>query len=370
MPLPRLETLHLLKPEDLPPSRDGLRVIGAFNPAAIAAPTPQHPGRVALLVRVAEQPSAQRAGFHASPRYTPDGGITTDWFAHDAVCTADPRLLVLKDSGFQRLRFTSHLRVCFASDGRAVDSLGPIIEPTHPFDPLGSFGYEDPRLTRLDDAHFFTVVGASEHGVVTELMRTTDFLSFERLGTVFCCENKDVTLFPRRINGAYAAIHRPTGDFGTTPPEMWLATSPDLKHWGDHRPLYGTMRDGFGNDTAVGWDQGRVGGGVPPIETPRGWLVIYHASCKPKAGEKIGVYAAGALLLDRNNPAQVLAATKEPFMVPVEPFECAGFVNAVVFPTGCAVRGDELWLYYGAADSHVGMVRYRFDALLGALAPV
>ena len=363
MTLPRLETIHLLRPDELPPSRDGFKVIGVFNPAAIAAPTPSQPDRVALLVRVAETPIEEREGFLPSPRYTEDGAIVVDWFPREAVETHDPRLMVFKDTGFKRLTFTSHLRVCFASEGRTVDEIGPVVEPTSPFDPLASFGYEDPRLTFLDGAFYATVVGASEHGVVTQLLRTKDFTSFERLGTVFCRENKDVVLFPEKIGGEYLAIHRPTGRFEVTHPEMWLASSPDLAHWGKHRPLYGSTGGGDGSS----WDDGRVGGGVPPIETPRGWLKIYHASCKPKPGEPIGVYAAGALLLDRDNPLHVIAATREPFMVPEAGFERSGFVNAVVFPTGYTLRERELWLYYGAADTHVGLVRYELEALLNRL---
>ncbi len=385
--IPRQRTIHLISPADLPPSRDGFEVIGTFNPAAVAFPSPEHPDRVALLVRVAERPLERRPGFHASPYYTADGDLALDFIPDDAVSTADPRMLVFHDTGFKRLTFTSHLRVCFTHTGEKLDVIGPCLEPPHrqndrlhradrdagssDFDPLTSFGYEDPRITQIGDDFIITVVGASPHGVVTQLLRTTDFERFDTLGTAFCRENKDVVLFPRRFAGQYAAIHRPTGRFEVQPAEMWLAFSPDLRYWGDHAPLYGmdyvSLDQNKTFDASSRWDNGRIGGGVPPIATDAGWLVIYHASCRPTPGEPIGVYAAGALLLDLEHPSRVLAALPEPFMTPDEDFERAGFVKAVVFPTGYALRGDALDLYYGAADTHVGVARYALSELLHAL---
>ncbi len=370
--LERLSTVHLCSPAGLPPSREGFEVVGVFNPAAVASPTKEHPHRLALLVRVAERPAERRPGFHACPRYAPDGEIATDWIDAARVDSLDPRQVVFKDTGFKRLTFTSHLRVAFSHTGERLDELGGVLEPFDPasgsFNPLAGFGYEDPRLTVVDGGWLVTAVGASEHGVVTDIFRTDPQLaSFERIGTAFCRENKDVVLFPETIAGRYVAIHRPTGGFQVKPAEMWLASSPDLVHWGGHRPLYGSA--GPGRSTKPRWDDGRVGGGVPPIRTDAGWLVVYHASCRPKPGEPIGVYAAGALLLDHDDPAVIKAATPEPFMVPEHGFETAGFVNAVVFPTGYALHDGVLSLVYGAADTHVGVVRYRLRDVLAQLAP-
>lgn len=374
--IPRQHTTHLIRPADLPPSREGFEVIGTFNPAAIAAPTDEHPQRVALLVRVAERPTDTRAGFHAAPRYTPDGRIVSDFVPHDAVTTHDPRMLIFKDTGFKRLTFTSHLRVCFTNTGENLDRIGPKLEPihtddSHPFQSLATFGYEDPRITRIGNDYLITVVGASPHGVVTQLLRTTDFEHFEHLGTPFTRENKDIVLFPEKIAGQYAAIHRPTGRFEVQPAEMWLAFSPNLTHWGEHQPLYGSTAVNQATQSTSNlqprWDNGRIGGGVPPIRTEHGWLVIYHASCRPQPGEPIGIYAAGALLLDLNNPSNVLAALPEPFMTPTQDFERDGFVKAVVFPTGYALHDNQLDLYYGAADTHVGKATYLLNDLLNAL---
>ncbi|MEM7625786.1 MAG: glycosylase [Planctomycetota bacterium] len=360
----------MLTPTDLPPSRDGFEVVGAFNPAAIQLDD----GSVVMLVRVAEQPTERRDGLIPSPRYTPDGDIAIDWINADTVDTNDPRLVVFSDTGFKRLTFINHLRVVrLADDGVTVNEIGPVLDfhADH-----ATFGLEDPRLTRINGTFYITAVGASFHGVCTVLLSTDDFKTVTDHGIVFCRENKDIVLFPEKIGGRYAAIHRPTGKFEVTNPEMWLAYSPDLKYWGEHAPLWGSGQTTRGDaatphkGVAGTWDDGRIGGGVPPIRTDRGWLKIYHASCKPGPDEPIGVYAAGALLLDLNDPSRVLAASPDAFMRPELDFEKQGFVKAVVFPTGHATRGQDLLLYYGAADTNVGVVRYRLADLLDSLRPI
>ncbi|MEO1236556.1 MAG: glycosylase [Planctomycetota bacterium] len=367
MTIERLDTRCLLTPADLPPSRDGFEVVGAFNPAAIQL----EDGTVAMLVRVAEQPTERREGFIASPRHTPDGDVELDWIDREHVHLHDPRLAIFKDTGFKRLTFLNHLRlVRLAADGVTIDGIGPVVgfHADH-----ATFGLEDPRLTRIGDRYYVTAVGASFHGVCTVLLSTDDFEHYQNHGIVFCRENKDIVLFPEKIDGRYAAIHRPTGKFEVTQPEMWLAYSPDLVHWGGHRPLWGSGdrgTDGVTAEASSVWDDGRVGGGVPPIRTDRGWLVVYHASCRPEPGEPIGVYAAGALLLDRDDPSRVLAASPDAFMRPEFDFEKQGFVKAVVFPTGYALQDDNLLLYYGAADTNVGVVRYRTTDLLDSLKPI
>lgn len=369
-PLARLETRCLIRPADLPASRDDFEVVGAFNPGAVQLDD----GSVVLLVRVAERPRATRDGWVASPRYSPEGEIVTDWIDEERVTRNDPRMVIFKDTGFKRLTFINHLRVVrLAADGVSIAALGPIVDFSADH---ATFGLEDPRITRLDGKFYITAASASPHGVCTVLLSTSDFHAFEDHGIIFCRENKDVVLFPEKIGGHYAAIHRPTGKFEVTQPEMWFAESPDLKYWGGHRPLWGSglasgsNLTGTGGGSSGGWDDGRVGGGVPPIRTQGGWLVIYHASCRPGPGEPIGVYAAGALLLDLEDPCRVLAASPDAFMRPEKDFEKLGFVKAVVFPTGYARLGDDLLLYYGAADTNVGVVRYRIDDLLESLTTI
>ena len=365
--LERLDTRRLITPADLPPSRDDFKVVGTFNPGAVQLDD----GSVVLLVRVAETPAEERDGMVASPRYTPEGELVVDWIDLSRVDHRDPRWVRFNDTGFQRLRFISHLRVVRLPDGVSVGDIGPAITGSND---LETFGLEDPRIVNLDGEFCITAVGVSWHGVNTVLLTTTDFETFDRRGVLFMRENKDVVLFPQRINGEVLAISRPTGNFQTMQPEMWLSSSPDLVHFGRHTPFWSTTppeeRLDSADQAATSWDDGRVGGGVPPIRTDRGWLVVYHASCRPGPGEPVGVYAAGALLLDPENPQRVIAKTPGPFMAPEADFEKTGYVNAVVFPTGHARQGDDLLLYYGAADADTGVVRYRLADLMDTLVEV
>ena len=165
---------------------------------------------------------------------------------------------------------------------------------------MEEFGVEDPRITPLDGRFYFTYVAVSRHGPATALASTADFRTFERHGVIFCPENKDVVLFPEQIGGAYAALHRPVCGTPFTRPEMWVARSPDLIHWGAHAPL--TVAGGE-------WQSGRVGAGPPPIRVPDGWLAIYHGNRHPTRPGEVGAYYGGAVLLDPDDPARVLRRT-------------------------------------------------------------
>lgn len=350
MAVPRLATRLLLRPEDVPPSRTDFEVVGVFNPGAVRAGA-----EVVVLVRVAERPREQRDGFTGLPRWDSTKGLTIDWVPDAELDVIDPRVVRRKADGLVRLTFISHLRV-IRCDGRAV---GEITNVTFgPRSELEEFGVEDPRITPLNGRYYFTYVAVSRHGPATALASTADFRTFERHGVIFCPENKDVVLFPERIGGTFAALHRPVCGTPFTRPEMWTARSPDLIHWGAHTPL------------AIGggaWQSGRVGAGPPPIRVPEGWLAIYHGNRHPTRPGEIGTYYGGVLLLDANDPTRVLKRTAEPFMVPEADFERAGFVPNVVFPTGVVADGEKLLVYYGAADAITAVAEFEVRALLAAM---
>jgi len=345
----------MLRPDDLTPSREGFKIIGAFNPGAIA-----FGDKVALLVRVVEQPVEQREGYEPSPYLNLDTGqVEADWLPHENLDMGDPRSYTMRDTGLLRLRFISHLRVMFSSDGKTIDN-----EETVTLLPEGEYeeyGIEDPRITRIGDTYYITYVVASRHGAATALMSTRDFNTFERHGLIFCPENKDILLLPETIGGEYVAMHRPVTSLRFRPPEMWIARSPDLHYWGGHEKLAGI------DATMM---QSRIGGGTPPIRTPDGWMTLYHGNMRPAGGKGVGAYTAGALLLDPDNPAKVIAHTPEPIMSPEEDFEREGFVNNVVFPTAVIERDDTWLVYYGAADESLGVTAFQRDALMNALRPV
>ena len=135
-------------------------------------------------------------------------------------------------------------------------------------------------------------------------------------------EDKDAALFPRRIDGRWAMIHRPSPLRGFA--HIWISYSPDLRHWGDHELLL-EARDG------AWWDAGKIGLGPPPLETAEGWLICYHGVHMTASGP---IYRVGLALLDLDEPRKVLRRTDEWVLAPTAPYERSGDVNKVVFPTG------------------------------------
>jgi predicted GH43/DUF377 family glycosyl hydrolase len=341
----------LLSPSDLKPSRDDFEVVGVFNPGAIRVE-----GEVILLVRVAERPRERRAGFTALPRWVPGLGPVIDWLPDDAIEVIDPRVVKRKADDLVRLTFISHLRVARCGEGRSVTEVTEI--RFLPESELEEFGVEDPRITAIDGRYFFTYVAVSRHGAGTALASTTNFRRFDRHGMIFCPENKDVVLFPERIDGQYVALHRPNAATPFCRPEIWVARSPDLIHWGRHDCLHG----GGGE-----WETGRVGAGTPPVRVAEGWLEIYHGNRRPTRPGEVGMYSTGALLLDRNDPAKILRRTPASIFEPSADFERQGFVPDVVFPTGIVETGDSFLIYYGAADCCTAVVEFSEGEVLSAL---
>jgi predicted GH43/DUF377 family glycosyl hydrolase len=243
----------------------------------------------------------------------------------------DPRLFVYKGRTYLTTR--SHLRLAWSADGVHFEpEPRPALVGQGPHE---TFGIEDCRVIRVDGAYRLAYSAISDLGVGIGMASTIDWRTFERQGLMLPAHNKDCALFPQRIGSFYWAIHRASGiDLGGH--YMWTARSPDLLHWGDHRCL-ATTRPGL-------WDGERIGVGAEPIRTPEGWLVIYHG-----AGRK-SRYCLGAMLLDSRNPGRLIGRTRRPILEPTAGYERHGFFPNVVFSNGHVVDGDQLTLYYGAAD--------------------
>lgn len=345
----RFEQNPLLAPADVQPSRPDMEVIGAFNPGAV-----QVGDETVLVVRVAERPVPED-GFVAAAVLDPDrpGEVAVHRVRLDdpGLCYTDPR--VFTHRGKDYLTSLSHFRIARAKDGRNFT-----IDPRPTLFPEGAyeaFGIEDARVIALDGAYYLMYTAASPLGIVPALARTRDFATFERLGAMFPPPNKDIAIFPEKIGGRYFALHRPcTGD-----PAIWIASSPDLRDWGGHRQLM-PIRPGA-------WDGERIGCGAEPVRTERGWLQIYHgAIVTPDGGV---VYCLGAVLLDLDEPWNILARRRAPVMVPEAGYEVRGFVDNVVFHNGLVDRRDgTLDLYYGAADERTCGARLDVHALLADMA--
>jgi len=344
MPLQRLEQNPLIVPADVTPSRPDFRVVGVFNAGAARCGD-----EVVLLLRIAEAPRQIERDWLAAPIHDPQSGeIRVVRVRKDDpdVVFRDQRVFHYR--GQFHLTSISHLRAARSRNAIrfAVDRQPALCAEGD----LETYGIEDPRVTRIGDDYWITFKAVSPHGICTALAHTRDFRTFERHGVIFCPENLDVVIFPDRFAGGYAAWTRPVGNHGSLP-EMWVAHSTDLRHWGAHRPVI-APRPGM-------WDAGRVGAGTVPVVTEAGWLAIYHGA---DANDR---YCAGAILVDREDPGHVLARSPVPILEPDADYENEGFFGGVVFPGGSVADGDSnLLVYYGAADDKVCAARTTVEALL------
>jgi predicted GH43/DUF377 family glycosyl hydrolase len=217
------------------------------------------------------------------------------------------------------------------------------------------WGIEDPRITFVPELNKYAVVftSYSRGGPGVSLAMTQDFVRFERYGMIMPPEDKDAALLPHRIGGNWAMIHRPVSYHGA---HMWLSFSPDLRHWGSHRLMLEARSGGW-------WDAHKIGLSPPPIETPAGWLVIYHGVRQTPAG---ALYRLGLALFDANSPGCCLKRSDSWIFGPRERYERRGDVDNVVFPCGITLApdGDTLRMYYGAADSCIALATGSLRAVL------
>jgi len=243
-------------------------------------------------------------------------------------------------------------------DGWRIDP-----EPTLKADPENYpeelWGIEDPRITHVPELDTFLVAytSFSRGGPGVSLARTRDFKTFDRFGVVMTPEDKDAAMLPRRIGGHWALIHRPQTPLGGN---IWISYSPDLRHWGSHRMILEARRGAW-------WDSCKIGLSPPPIETDRGWLILYHGVKTTASG---ALYRLGLALFDLERPEICLLRGDTWVFGPEEMYEREGDVANVVFPCGHTIGpdGDTINLYYGGADSCVAMATGSLQALLEWLA--
>jgi len=338
----------LLMPKDLNPSTDNLQIISLLNPGAFT-----FDGKIWLLVRVAET-IAKKDGILSFPIVN-ELGVTEiidvplndpDLIANDA--------RIIKYKGLDYLTTISHLRLVCSDDGvKFYEPEGYDLLTGRGY--LEQYGIEDCRVTQIEDTYYLTYTAVSSNGVGVSLRTTKDWKNFEEKGMILPPHNKDCAIFEEKINGKYYALHRPSsvkigGNY------IWLAESPDGIHWGNHQCII-KSRAGL-------WDNARVGAGASPIKTDKGWLEIYHG-----ANDK-DQYALGAFLMDLNDPSKILSRTVKPIMVPTENYELSGFFGHVVFTNGHVVNGDELTVYYGAADEFVCGAHFSIAEIMSLLKEV
>ena len=252
-----------------------------------------------------------------------------------------------------------HSHLCAARsvngiDGWVIDQQ-PTLLPDSENYPEELWGIEDPRITYVDELGKFVVAytAYSKGGPGVALALTEDFRTFERMGLVMQPDDKDAALLPRRIDGQFALIHRPMHDSGA---HVWISYSPDLRNWGGHKLMLAARKGAW-------WDANKVGLSPPLVETSRGWLMLYHGVRHTAAG---CLYRLGLALFDLEHPEHCIARGDSWIFGPEEPYERSGDVGNVTFPCGYTIGadGDSLRVYYGAADTSIGLATGSIAHLL------
>jgi len=254
-------------------------------------------------------------------------------------------------------RGQSHLCAARSADGVSgweIDAQ-PTLMPDPKHFPEELWGIEDPRITFVSELNKYAVVytAYTRDGPGVSLALTEDFHHFERYGLIMQPEDKDAVLLPHRINGDWALIHRPVSWIGA---HMWISYSSNLRHWGDHKLMLKARKGGW-------WDANKIGLSPPPIETAKGWLVIYHGVRQNPA---CSIYRLGLALFDLHTPEICIKRSDEWIFGPKEPYELHGDVDNIVFPCGYTIAddGDTIRLYYGAADTSVALATGSINAIL------
>lgn len=205
------------------------------------------------------------------------------------------------------------------------------------------WGVEDPRITKIDDKYYMLYTGFGGRDWTDFricMVWSDDMKNWKGHRIVLDEPNKDAGLLPEKINGKYVLFHRRV-------PDIWIAYSDDLSNWTEHKiimsPIPGT------------WESKKIGIAGPPIKREDGWLLIYHGV------DDNNVYRLGAALLDLNDPSRVIARQKEPILEPELDWEINGLVPNVVFSCGTVDFNGMYYVYYGGADTHIGVAVVEKD---------
>lgn len=227
----------------------------------------------------------------------------------------------------------------------------PPVDPFHP-----EMNTYDPRITKIGDDYIILYASdLLQNDARVGIMRTKDFETFERICTGSELGNRNGVLFPKKFNDLYFRLDRPFGN-ELQPCSMWMSFSPDLIHWGQSRPIYYKGKpfvDGF-----------KIGAGAVPIETDKGWLEIYHTVSTTCNGF---VYRLKACLLDKDEPWNIIGYTKDFILWPEHDYENRGRVSNVVFTCNAILEDNgEIKIYYGAADTNIGLATGNIDEIIAA----
>ncbi len=272
-------------------------------------------------------------------------------FNGSPIVTKDGIYLILRIEGQRGFSFFALAR---SEDGMhfTVDEKPAMLPEKEGFyAPYETKGIEDPRVTILEDTCYVVYTTVGNYGHQIALAKTEDYVNYERIGLISEPGNKDGILFPKKIDGKYVRFDRPIGKGQGS---IWVSYSPDLIHWGESEVVV-TPRGGY-------WDDYRVGASVPPIETPEGWLEIYHGVKMTNSGP---IYRIGLVLLDLDDPTRIIKQGDAPILSPRENYERIGDIPNVCFACGAVISDEgEMKIYYGGADTCICIATTTLDELM------
>lgn len=300
--------------------------------------------------------------FSGNPILTPTGNTWENQAVFNCAATfLDGRIALLyRAVGDDKV---SRFGLAFSDDGYHIAERysEPVFEPDLDSE-YEKLGVEDPRISKIGDSYYITFTAASLYPklfgrgveqrqsgeipwrVRVSVAHTNDFRTFTRHGVIIThIDSKDAVLFPELIHNRFVLIHRVV-------PEIRMAVSEGVENFKERGPVFGPR--------PRGWDSDRIGAGPPPIKTPYGWVLIYHGV------DDDGKYSLGLALLDLHEPLNILARSRSPILTPEEDYEKHGQVSNVVFCCGAVKKDDEVLVYYGGADSVVGVASIPYDHIL------
>jgi predicted GH43/DUF377 family glycosyl hydrolase len=320
---------------------------------------------------------------------------TYDWrrcvtFNPGVILDDDGKFYMYERAAGQLRPFYCYIGMLESNDGVHFTQVGdkPVFTPEMAGSKYGSV--QDPRVVKIEGTYFMTYayrpfawssnptglgVPESHESVLPgfngnskeNMTRSGIAVSKDRVHwehkywpTPVELDDRDVILFPEKINGKYALLRRPLQfvgpQYGTEQPSIWICFSDDLQNWSEPKLIA---------KPEYKWEDGRIGGSTPPIKTKQGWLVFYHGVENQHPPTKRVIYRMGALMLDLHDPTKVLARTKSFIMEPETYYEKFGlYIPNVVFPTANVVKDGLIYLYYGACDTAIGLATAELDEVV------
>jgi len=391
-----LQEKVLLTIKDVKPTSRKFMILGILNPGA----TRTDDGNIVLYARIIERlVKTEDEKYCYSPRMVGKNTfkIKIDKFNKEMIQESGDTGFIFKD-GTKRLTYVSYFkRVVLNKTGFKVleidkkPSFFGIVED-------GELGVEDPRITKIGNLYVMTYVSLSrEQNISTSMATSTDCINWKRRGIIFGEQDKDVVIFPEKINGKYVAFDRPEGNFQFSQPHMWIAYSDNLTSWGGLKPI-GCVYEENGFCP-------RNGAGPPPIKTKHGWLLLYHTVTEFKEEEqekdimkklkkivklksdvvnkisqlnedmikKTILYSVGGAMFDLNNPEKLVAKSKSFLIIPDSKHDSNGFENKrVTFPTGLVTteNNNDLLVYSGGADVLITVRKVSLEDILNNLGKI